>query len=60
LKKEKRGRRTDGQDPKEKIVFREWRPEGERHSRDRREQTGEQVPRVENSLDHVRAAFAAA
>src|SRR5207253_10725098 len=60
LEEEKGRRRADGHDPQKVIVLREWRPEVERHSRGRREKTGEEVPRMEDSLDHARAAFGAA
>src|ERR1700676_1882315 len=43
----------------EKIGLGEWRTKIERHSGARREYAGEEVPRVEDSLDHARAAFAA-
>src|SRR5437870_11970215 len=35
LEEEKRRLRADGHDPEKDIVFREWRPEVERHSRGR-------------------------
>src|SRR6266436_5883099 len=60
LEEEKRGRRADGHDVQKEIVSREWRPEVERHSRGRRQETGEEVPRVESSLYHALAALAAA
>src|SRR6266550_3185920 len=60
LEKEKGRRRADGHDPQKDIVFREWRPKVERHSRSRREKASEEVSRMEDSLDHARAAFSAA
>jgi hypothetical protein len=44
----------------EEIGVREWRPKMERHAGGRREDASEEVPRVKDSLDHARAAFAAA
>jgi hypothetical protein len=44
----------------EDIVFGEWHPKIESHSRRRREDASEEVSRVQDFLDHARAAFAAA
>ena len=60
LEKEKRVVRPQSRDLEKEIGLGKWRPEVERHTRARREQTGKEVPRVENSLNHARAAFAAA
>ncbi len=60
LEKEKRGRRPNCHDVEEEISAREWRLKIERHSRGRREDASEEVPRLKDSLDHARAAFAAA
>src|ERR1700720_512463 len=59
LEKEKGGRRANRHDMKEEIGVGEWRPKIEHHSGGRREDASEEVPRVEDSLDHARAAFGA-
>jgi hypothetical protein len=59
LEKEKGGRRSKSYYVEEEIGVREWRAKIEPHSRDRRKDAGEEVPRMEDSLDHARAAFTA-
>ena len=59
LEKEKREVRPQSYHLEKEIGLGEWRPEVERHPRARSEQTGKEVSRLENSLDHARAAFAA-
>jgi hypothetical protein len=59
LEEKKRVVRSQSRHLEKEIGVREWRPEVERHPGACREQTGKEVPRVENSLDHARAAFAA-